>query len=102
MVPNNFTQVTASSDSLGAQPRGIVAVDLDGDGCLDVATRPGAQTATLLFCVPASKTFAPSPVTLPEPPLCRVAGLFNRDAMIDLAVSLPSGNLAVLTNQRWR
>ena len=102
MVPNNFAQVAASSDSLGgAQPRGIVAVDLNGDGCLDVATaNQGQSSVTLLFCAPATKTFAASQsVTLPEPPLSVVAGLFNRDAMIDLAVSLPSGNLAVLTNQ---
>lgn len=101
VLPNNLAQITTSSDALGgAQPRGLVAVDLNGDGCVDVATaNQGQATVTLIFCLPASKTFAtPQTVAVGEAPLAIVADKLNRDAAVDLAVSLPSGNLAVLTN----
>ena len=101
VFPGNLSRIQTSSDSLGQdQPRGLAVADLNGDGCLDLAVaNGGAASVTMLRCDSALKQLGPPQVIpLAEPPLAIVAGRFNRDAATDLAVSLPSGKLVVLTN----
>ena len=101
VFPSNLSRIQATSDALGQdQPRGLVAADLDGDGCMDLATaNGGSATLTVMRCVVATKSInVPQSTNLAEPPLAIVAGRFNRDTTTDLAVTLPSGKLVVLTN----
>jgi hypothetical protein len=101
VFPGNLSRIQASSDSLGQdQPRGLAVADLNGDGCLDLAVaNAGAASLSVLRCEAATKTLGPAQsLSLAEAPLAIVAGRLNRDSTPDLAVSLPSGKLVVLTN----
>ncbi len=77
---------------VGSHPRSAVAADLDGDGHVDlaVANQAGGTVSILLndgtgkFTVPPSGT-----VTVGAGPEAIVAGDFDRDGHVDLAVASP-------------
>jgi len=101
VFPGNLSRIHSSSDSLGQdQPRGLAVADLNNDGCPDLAVaNAGAASLTVLRCEAATKQLnVPQPIALSEAPLAVVAGHFNRDTHPDVAASLPSGKLVILTN----
>jgi FG-GAP-like repeat len=80
--------------SSSAGTRGIVAVDLNGDGWLDLAlANNDPDTATVLLNDGATGGFTPSrTTTLGGGPFDITAGDFDRDGRVDLAVANADAN----------
>jgi hypothetical protein len=94
-----FTTVP-SMPPLGSNPGAILVADFNGDGKLDVATANynGNNVDVLLGNGDGTFTAASgSPITVGLNPYALVAGDFNGDGKLDLAVTISGGNtLAIL------
>ena len=86
--------------TVGSQPRGIVAADIDGDGYLDLAVGSAASTSLSLLIGNGNGTFisATTRGTLGTP-VGLAAGDFNGDGGLDLvSANETSANVGVLLN----
>jgi hypothetical protein len=86
--------------AVGLMPWAVVAADINGDGRPDLAVADGGAHTVTLLERGAAGGFTPmpgSPLSVPGQPVGLAAADFNRDGLLDLAVSQFSNNtLSVL------
>jgi len=90
----------ASSPTVGSQPQGVTAADVNGDGRIDLIAANAAGTTLSVLTNSGSGGFglAASPATGSGPETVAVADV-NGDGRIDLcSANYGSGSLSVLTN----
>ena len=89
--------------AVGVMPWAVVAADINGDGRTDLAVADGGADTVTLLERGAAGGFTPmagSPVSVPGQPVGLATADFNRDGLLDLAVSQFSNNtLSVLLRQ---
>ena len=82
------TFTAAASPAVGANPTGVVAADLNGDGMIDLAvTNIGDSTATVLLGKGDGTFTAASTQTTGNAPTAIKAGDFNGDGYSDLVIA---------------
>ena len=88
---------------VGVMPWAVVAADINGDGRTDLAVADGGADTVTLLERGAAGGFTPmagSPASVPGQPVGLATADFNRDGLLDLAVSQFSNNtLSVLLRQ---
>ncbi len=89
-VPRQFRE--AATLAVGKEPRSIAVADFDNDGLLDFAvTSFRAKTVSVLFQMAPQDTtlqfFPPVTIAVDRGPSDLVAGDFNQDGLLDLAVA---------------
>lgn len=106
IAPSAFGQFTvdpAVNYAIGTQPSGMAVGDFDGDGDVDLATtiENPDRIATLLNNGDGTYSVGPTSI-LPNSssPQDAVAGDFNGDQIIDLAVAVrdPQGSVLIMSN----
>jgi hypothetical protein len=100
--PLGFTPARLPTFAGGAGPTSAVADDFNGDAQIDLAVANWAANTVSVFLGNGSGVFTPaptSPFTVGKGPVQLVAGDFNEDEILDLAVtSTGSGTISVLIN----
>lgn len=91
VVPASAVTFSASTVATGQYPEGIVAADFNGDGKIDLAVANGGDGTVSILLGNGDGTFAPR-VDYPAGfagvlvPMAVIAGDFNNDGKLDLAV----------------
>lgn len=96
-----FTFAPAANVAAGIQPSGVAAGDFDGDGDVDLATTVGGPDRVIVLLNDGSGGYAAgpsSPLPASSSPQDVIAGLFNGDTIMDLAVAVrdPAGSVIVM------
>ena len=85
-----FSQVTGSPFAVGTSPFGIAVGDFDGNGTLDLAVSNSGSASVTLLLGSGMGSFTPasnSPFAVGNSPYGLVAGDFDGDGKLDLAVA---------------
>ena len=86
----NGTFPNATTSSVGTNPRSIIAGDFNGDGKLDLATANNGANSVSILLNNGNGTFPSTPsytYTVGSSPTSIIAGDFNGDGTLDLAVA---------------